>query len=311
MMTSVVDLPSDDMKGRIIGREGRNIKAFERVTGADVIIDDTPNAITLSCFSPIRREVAKRTMEILIKDGRIQPARIEEAMQEAKKSLAVEIKKAGEDAVYEVGAVGLEPKLVQIVGRLKYRTSYGQNILRHSIETAHIAGVLAQELGADVTSAKLGGLLHDIGKAFDHDIQGTHVEIGINLGKKFGVNDKVMSAIAEHHDDVPTTLEGVIVKVADAISGARPGARSDTKENYIQRLRDLEEIANGFDGVDKAYAIQAGREIRVFVDAASVKDNHCTKIAQDMAKRIESSLKYPGEIKVNIIRETRTIEYAR
>lgn len=311
LSTTNVPLPSDEMKGRIIGKEGRNIRAFENVTGVDVIIDDTPEAITLSCFSPIRREVAKRAMERLIKDGRIQPARIEEAVLESKRDLAVEIKKAGEEAVYEVGIPGLDPKLVQIIGRLKYRTSYGQNILRHSIETAFIAGLLAQDLGADVKEAKKGGLLHDIGKAFDHEIQGTHVDIGINIGKKFNLGPKVMSAIGEHHDDMPTTLEGVIVKVADAISGARPGARRDSYENYLQRLDDLEKLTYQFEGVERAYAIQAGREIRVFVHPQEINDVKAHELACEISKKIESELTYPGEIKVNVIRELRVQEFAR
>lgn len=310
-MTSLVDLPSDEMKGRIIGREGRNIKSFEQLTGVEVIVDDTPQAITLSCFSPVRRAVAKIALEKLVLDGRIHPARIEETILEAKKELAVEMTKLGEEAVYELGIVGFEPKLIQIIGRLKYRTSYGQNILAHSIEVAHIAGMLASHLGANVDLAKKGGLLHDVGKAFDHDIQGTHPEIGREIAKKFNLHDTVVKAIAEHHDDQPSTLEGIIVKVADAISGARPGARSQTEEKFLQRLQDLENLAQSYKGVEKAYAIHAGREVRVFVTPDDVDDLQAQKMAQDIAQQIESELRYPGEIKVNVIRESRVSEYAR
>ncbi len=309
--SSVVDLPNDEMKGRIIGREGRNIKTIEQLTGVEIIIDDTPQAITLSSFSPIRRQVAKRTLEKLIFDGRIHPARIEETIKEAKQEVALDIKKAGENAVYEVGVAGLDPKLVQIVGRLKYRTSYGQNILNHSMEVAHLSALLAEELGADVSIAKKAGLLHDIGKAVDHEVQGTHPEIGRDICKKFGISEEVIKPVAEHHNDKPTTLEGVIVKVADAISGARPGARKDTYENYLQRLEELENIATGFDGVDKAYAIQAGREVRVFVTPDQIDDLSAAKMAQEIAAKIEAELKYPGEIKVNVIREKRIVEFAR
>lgn len=309
--TAVIDLPSDEMKGRVIGREGRNIRTFERLTGVDIIIDDTPQAITISCFSPIRREVAKRALQKLIQDGRIHPARIEEMIIESKKELALEIQKAGEEAVYELGIVGYQPKLVQVIGRLKYRTSYGQNILQHSIEVARIAAYLASELGANVENARQGGLLHDLGKAFDHEIQGTHPEIGYDIGKKFNLNNDILSAIREHHEDKPSTLVGVIVKIADMISGARPGARRDTQEDYIQRLAELENISTSFEGVDKAYAVHAGREIRVFVQPDAIDDAQSYNLAKSIAERIEDELKYPGEIKVNVIREKRVIEYAR
>jgi ribonuclease Y len=309
--TSVVDLPSDEMKGRIIGREGRNIRTIERLTGVEIIVDDTPQAITVSGFSPIRRQVAKKALEKLITDGRIHPVKIEEAIENAKKELAIEIKTAGENAMYELGVTGLDPKLVQIVGRLKYRTSYGQNILQHSIEIAHISALLAEELGADVTIAKKGGLLHDIGTAVDHEVQGTHPEIGYDILKKFGLPEEIAYIARSHHEDSPKTLEAIIVKVADAISGARPGARKDTYEQYLQRLEELEKVALAFNGVDKAYAIQAGREIRVFVLPDQIDDLGAVKLAKDMAKKIEEELKYPGEIKITMIRETRIIEYAR
>ena len=309
--TTIVDLPSDEMKGRIIGREGRNIKAIEQLSGVEIIVDDTPNAITISGFSPIRRHIAKRALDYLIKDGRIHPTKIEEAISEAKKELALDIKKAGEEAMYEMGLTGFDPKLVQILGRLKYRTSYGQNALRHSIEVAHLSALLAEELGADVTIAKKGGLLHDIGKAVDHEVQGTHPEIGSNIAKKFNLADEIIAPIKTHHDDKPKGLISVIIKVADAISGARPGARHDTFEQYIQRLEELEKIATAFAGVEKAYAIQAGREVRIFVTPEEIDDLAARNIARDIAKKIEQELKYPGEIKVNVIREMRVIEYAR
>lgn len=309
--TTTVDLPSDEMKGRVIGREGRNIKAIEQLTGVEIIVDDTPNAITISGFSPIRRHVAKRALDYLIKDGRIHPTKIEEAIAEAKKELAMDIKKAGEEAMYEIGVTGFDPKLVQIIGRLKYRTSYGQNALRHSIEVAHLATLLAEQLGADVTVAKKSGLLHDIGKAVDHEVQGTHPEIGGNIAKKFGLSEEIITPIETHHDDRPPNLVSVIVKVADAISAARPGARHDTFEQYIQRLEELEKIATSFEGVEKAYAIQAGREVRVFVTPEDVDDLKAHNMAKDVAKKIEQELKYPGEIKVNVIREMRITEYAR
>lgn len=309
--SSTVDLPNDEMKGRIIGREGRNIKAIEQLTGVEIIIDDTPQAITLSSFSPIRRQVAKKAIEKLIFDGRIHPGRIEDAIKEAKQEIALDIKKAGENALYELGITGFDPKLVQIIGRLKYRTSYGQNILNHSIEVATLAGLLAAELGANITVAKKAGLLHDIGKAVDHEVQGTHPEIGRDICKKFGISDEIIAGVYEHHNDKPSTLEALIVKVADAISGAREGARKDSYENYLQRLGELENIAQSFSGVDKVYAIQAGREIRVFVSPEEIDDWSASKLAKDIAEKIENELKYPGEIKVNVIREKRVIEYAR
>ncbi len=311
LTTTTVDLPSDEMKGRIIGREGRNIKAIENMTGVEIIVDDTPNAITVSGFSLIRRHIAKKTLDYLIKDGRIHPTKIEDAVENAKKDIALDIKKAGEEAMYEVGVTGFDPKLVQILGRLKYRTSYGQNALRHSIEVAHLSAMLAEELGADVTLAKKGGLLHDIGKAVDHEVQGNHTEIGRDIAKKFNLPAEIIAPIETHHDDKPSTLVAVIVKVADAISSARPGARNDNYENYLQRLEELEKIALTFEGVDKVYAIQAGREVRVFVEPTAVDDLQSHNLARDIAKKIENELKYPGEIKVNVIREMRVTEYAR
>lgn len=311
LTTTTIDLPNDEMKGRIIGREGRNIKAIEQMTGVEIIVDDTPNAITVSGFSLIRRHIAKKTLDYLIKDGRIHPTKIEDAVEMAKKELAVDIKKAGEEALYEVGVTGFDPKLVQILGRLKYRTSYGQNTLSHSIEVAHLSAMLAEELGADVTLAKKGGLLHDIGKAVDHEVQGNHTEIGRDIAKKFNLPDEVIAPIATHHEDQPDGIISVIVKVADAISSARPGARSDSHENYIQRLEELEKIATSFNGIEKAYAIQAGREVRIFVRPEEINDLEAHNLARDIAKKVESELKYPGEIKINVIREKRVIEYAR
>ncbi len=311
LTTTTVDLPSDEMKGRIIGREGRNIKSIEQMTGTEIIVDDTPNAITISGFSLIRRHIAKKTLDYLIKDGRIHPTKIEDAVENAKKEIAVDIKKAGEEAMYEVGVAGFDPKLVQILGRLKYRTSYGQNALRHSIEVAHLSAIIAEELGADVTLSKKGGLLHDIGKAVDHEVQGNHTEIGRDIAKKFNLPQEIIDPIATHHDDKPASLISVIVKVADAISSARPGARNDNYENYIQRLEELEKIALSFAGVEKTYAIQAGREVRVFVKSDETDDLQAHDLARDIAKKIETELKYPGEIKVNVIRELRVTEYAR
>lgn len=309
--TSVVELPSDEMKGRIIGREGRNIKTLEQLTGVEIVVDDTPQAITISAFSPIRRQVAKKALERLILDGRIQPAKIEDAIEEAKREIAIEIKKAGENACYETGIAGLDPKLVQIVGRLKYRTSYGQNVLQHSIEVANLSALIAEEIGANVAVARKAGFLHDIGKAVDQEIQGTHPEIGRDIAKKFNLPEEIIGPILTHHEDHPSTIEGVIVKVADAISGARPGARKDTYERYLQRLEELEKIAQRQEGVEKVYAIQAGREIRVFVEPNKVSDIDARKVAEQIAKDIEAELKYPGEIKVTVIRENRIIEYAR
>ncbi|MEA3272706.1 MAG: ribonuclease Y, partial [Patescibacteria group bacterium] len=306
-------LPNDEMKGRIIGKEGRNIKKIEQLTGTEIIVDETPNMITVSGFSPIRRQVAKVALGKLIADGRIQPTRIEESIDAAKKEIALEIKKSGEEALFNLGisVAGIDPKLVQILGRLKYRTSYGQNILAHSIEVANLSTLLAEELGADVTVAKKGGLFHDIGKAVDHEVQGNHTEIGYKLLKKFGVSEEIAHPAASHHSDAPETLEAIIVKAADAISGARPGARKETLEQYIQRLTELEDVATSFSGVEKAYAIQAGREVRVFVRPEEIDDLSAYNLAKDVAKKIEGELKYPGEIKVNVIRETRVTEYAR
>ncbi|MCR4280544.1 MAG: ribonuclease Y [Candidatus Komeilibacteria bacterium] len=309
--TTIVNLPSDEMKGRIIGREGRNIKAIEQLTGVEIIVDDTPEAILVSGFNPIRRHLAKRSLDKLISDGRIHPGRIETVVEEAKKELAVDIKKAGEDALYELGITGIEPKLIMLLGRLKYRTSYGQNQLLHSLEVAKLAGLLAAEIGADVSICKKGGLFHDIGKAVDQEIQGGHPEIGYDILKKFGLPEEVAYLCIAHHEDNPRTLEGVVCKVADSISGARPGARKDSFENYIQRLDELEKLANNFEGVDKTYAIQAGREIRVFVRPENIDDYRAMKLAREIADKIEQELKYPGEIKVTVIRETRITEYAR
>lgn len=309
--TTMVTLPSDDMKGRIIGREGRNIKAIEQLTGVEIIVDDTPEAIIISGFSPIRRHLAKRALDKLIADGRIHPSKIEEAIEISKKELAQDIRKAGEDAIYEVGVTGFDPKLVRILGRLKYRTSYGQNVLRHAVEVANLSALLAEDLGADAAVAKKAGLLHDIGKAVDHEVQGTHPEIGKDIGKKFGLPEDVITAIAEHHEDHPSSLIAIIVKVADAISGSRVGARKDTYEQYLQRLDELEKVATSFDGVKNSYAIQAGREVRVFVYPEEIDDLASIKLSKEIAKKIEEELRYPGEIKVNVIRETRVVEYAR
>ncbi len=310
--TTVVTLPSDEMKGRIIGREGRNIKTIEQLTGVEIIVDDTPESILVSGFSPIRRHLAKRALEKLIQDGRIHPGRIEEAIDQAKKELARDIREAGEEAAYEVGVPGLDPKLLQILGRLKYRTSYGQNQLRHSIEVANLATMIAEELGANVAVAKKGGLFHDIGKAVDHEIQGSHTEIGYDiLKRKFNFPEEIAYICIGHHEDAPKTLEAIIVKVADAISGARPGARKDTYEQYVQRLEELETIAKSFEGVEKTYAIQAGREVRVFVTPDKIDDWGAVKLAKSVAEKIQQELKYPGEIKVTVIREKRVVEYAR
>jgi len=311
--TTHVELPSDEMKGRIIGKEGRNIKAIELQTGVEIVVDDTPGAITISGFSPIRRQVAKRALEALIKDGRIHPARIEEAVAEAKKELSTEIRKAGEDALYQLGipVSSIDPKLVSILGRMKYRTSYGQNALQHSIEVAQLSAMMAEELGADVFVCKKGGLFHDIGKAVDHDMQGAHPEIGYNIMKKFGFPEEICYQSIAHHEDRPRTVEGAIVKAADAISGARPGARKQSLEQFIQRMEQLEATASSFTGVEKAYAIQAGREVRVFISPQKVDDLSAYQLAKDIAMKIEAELTYPGEVKVTVIRETRVIEYAR
>jgi len=312
MTTTTVSLPSDEMKGRIIGKEGRNIKTLERLTGVDVIVDETPETIVISGFDPVRRQVAKLALEKLMADGRIQPARIEEMVEKAKEEINVKIKEAGEIAVYDAGVVGLDPRLVQLLGRLRFRTSFGQNVLMHSLESAHLAGMLASELGGDVAVAKKAALLHDIGKAVDHEVSGSHVEIGKRILEKFGIDEAVVKAMQSHHEEYPyETLESRIVQAAEAVSAARPGARKETLENYLKRLEELEKIATAFEGVDKAYAIQAGREIRVFVTPEKIDDMKAYKLAKDIAQEIEKELKYPGEIKVTVIRETRAIEYAR
>jgi ribonuclease Y len=309
--TTNLALPNDEMKGRIIGREGRNIKAIEQLTGVEIIIDDTPESVMISGFNPIRRHLAKRALEKLMADGRIHPSRIEEVVQQCKKDLALDIKKTGEEAAYKAGVVGLDNKLVQILGRLKYRTSYGQNQLQHALEVSHLSGLLASELGADVNVCKKGGLLHDIGKALDHEIQGSHPDIGYDLMKKFGLPEEVAYMSIAHHENEPKNIEGIVVKIADAISGSRPGARRDSFEEYVQRLTELENTAKSFAGVEKAFAIQAGREVRVMVASDEVDDYKAKKLARDIADKIEAELKYPGEIKVNVIREKRIVEYAK
>ena len=312
VMSTIVEIPSDDVKGKIIGKEGRNIKAFERITGVEVMVDDTPGAITISSFDPVRRHVARLALLELIKDGRIQPAKIEQIVEKAKQEINKTIKEKGEAAAYECGIIGLDPRILLILGRLHFRTSYGQNVLLHSIEMAHIAGMIAEELGANVQVAKAGALLHDIGKALDHEVAGTHVEIGRRILQKFGAPDDIIKAMQAHHEEHPyETVESRIVQTADAISGARPGARRDNIENYLKRLADLEAIANSFPGIEKSYALQAGREIRIFVRPEEIGDVEAKTLARDIALKIEKDLKYPGEIKVMVIRELRTFEFAR
>jgi len=309
---SSVAIPSDEMKGRIIGREGRNIQAFEKETGVDVIIDDTPDVIVLSSFDPVRRQIARVAMEKLVADGRIHPTRIEEVVAKAKEEVALDVKKAGEQAAFEVGIAGLPPEILRVLGRLKYRTSYGQNQLQHSIETSFIAGMLAEELHADVNLAKKAGLLHDLGKAIDQEVSGSHAIISADIARKYGLPANLVHAIEAHHEDVEIkTTEAAIVQTADAISGARPGARRETMESYVKRLKDLEQIASSFEGVEKTYAIQAGREIRIIVKPEEIDDLTSEKISKEIAKRIEEEMQYPGQIKVNVIRETRAIEYAK
>ena len=309
---SVVALPNDEMKGRIIGREGRNIRTLETITGVDLIIDDTPEAITVSSFDPVRREVARLTLERLIQDGRIHPARIEEMFEKSKREVEQTIKQTGERAVIDAGVNGVHPELVKLLGKLKYRTSFGQNVLNHSLEVSYIAGLMAQELGADVKQAKRAGLLHDIGKALDREFEGTHIELGVEAAKKYKENDKVVHAIAAHHGEIEAkTIVAVLVQAADAISAARPGARRENVQNYIKRLEKLEEIATSFEGVEKSFAIQAGREIRIMVNPDQVSDEKMVIVARDIAKKIEDELEYPGQIKVNIVRENRVIDFAK
>lgn len=312
IMTTSVNIPSDDIKGKIIGKEGRNIRAFERAAGVELIVDETPGTIVISAFDPVRRQIARVALENLILDGRIQPAKIEEMVEKAREDINKIIKDKGEQAVYECGIFNFDPRIIAILGRLYFRTSYGQNVLQHSIEMAHIAGMLAEELGADVQVAKQGALVHDIGKALDHEVQGTHIEIGIRILQKFNADPRVITAMKSHHDDYPhESLEAVIVQTADNISGGRPGARRDSVENYLKRLAELESLVNTFPGIDKSYALSAGREIRVFVKPGDVSDVEAKELARDIAKKIEAELKYPGEIKVTVIRENRVTEHAR
>ncbi len=310
--TSTLALPSDDIKGRIIGKEGRNIRTLEKLTGVEVIIDETPEMLVISSFDPIRRQVAKKALEKLIADGRIQPARIEKEVEKAKTEIANQIKEAGEVACYDTGVLGLNPKLVHLLGRLRFRTSYGQNVLLHSIEVSHLASALASEIGANALICKKAGLLHDIGKAVDHQIEGSHVDIGMKILEKFGIEKEIITAMKSHHEEYPfETIESILVQVADQISGARPGARKDNLESYLKRLAELENIAMSFPGIEKVYAIQAGREIRVFVKPEQIDDLSAKKLARDIAKEIQEELRYPGEIKVTVIRESRAVEYAK
>ena len=310
--TSVVPLPADEMKGRIIGRNGRNIHAFEQAAGVDVIVDDTPEAVTISCFDPVRREVARRALAKLVLDGRIHPAHIEKVLKNEQKEVDRIIAEAGEEAAYDAGVPSLHPEIIKVLGRLKFRTSYGQNQLAHAVETAKLAAVIASELGADVETSKAGALLHDLGKAMDHNIEGTHAQIGAEFAKRYGVSAKVVNAIASHHHEVEQeTVEAAIVEAADAISGARPGARRESLEQYIKRVRALEEIANSYKGVNQSYALQAGREIRIFVKPEDVDDLESIRLARDIAKKIEETMQYPGQIKVTVIRETRSVDYAK
>lgn len=307
-----VTLPDDDMKGRIIGKEGRNIQALQRATGVDILVDDTPGMVVLSSFDPVRRQVARLSLEMLMKDGRIHPARIEEVVAKAEKQIDKEVTRAGEDAAREVGVVGIPPEMLHLLGELKFRTSYGQSVLKHSIEMAQMAGMIAVEIGADVRISKTAALLHDVGKAVTHRIEGKHHHIGAELARKYGMDERIAHAIEAHHDDIEaTTPEAVIVRVCDAISGARPGARNENAENFAERMKDLENIATSFDGIDKAYAVSAGREVRVMVKPEKVDDLTAIRLARDIANKIESTMQYPGTIKVNVIRETRAIEYAK
>lgn len=312
LMTNTIELESDEIKGKIIGKEGRNIKTFEKVSGVELLIDEIPNAVVISCFDPVRRAIATNALEMLIKDGRIQPVKIEEFFEKAKKDIGIFIRKKGEEAILETGVLNIPDEIIPILGRLHFRTSYGQNVLRHSIEMAHIASILAEELNANIQIAKAAALVHDIGKAVDHEISGSHVEIGRKILKKYGADEKIILGMEAHHEEYPyQTIESIIVQTADAISGSRPGARRDSLENYIKRLNDLENIAMSFTGIDKVFAIQAGREIRVFVEPSLINDLEALHLAKNIAIRIEKEIKYPGEIKISVIRESRVIEFAR